>query len=37
MPIQEDATELYRRLIDGWDAHDAAAVAAAIASDGLVM
>jgi uncharacterized protein (TIGR02246 family) len=37
MPIEDEVTELYGRLIDGWNAGDAAAIAAAIANDGLVI
>jgi uncharacterized protein (TIGR02246 family) len=37
MPIQDEASELYRRLIEGWNANDAEAMAAPIAADGLVI
>jgi uncharacterized protein (TIGR02246 family) len=37
MPIQDQVSELYGQLIDGWNAHDAHAMAAPIAADGLVI
>ena len=37
MNAEDAATSLYRRLIDGWNAGDANAVAAALAADGLVV
>jgi uncharacterized protein (TIGR02246 family) len=37
MTIDDEVRDLYRRLVDGWNASDAAAMAAAIASDGLVI
>jgi uncharacterized protein (TIGR02246 family) len=37
MTISDEARDVYRRLIDGWNAGDADAMAAAIASDGLVI
>jgi uncharacterized protein (TIGR02246 family) len=37
MTIHGEVRQLYRRLIDGWNASDAAAMAAVVASDGLVV
>jgi uncharacterized protein (TIGR02246 family) len=37
MPLQDEVSELYRRLIKGWNANDADAMAAPIAADGLVI
>src|SRR5690242_5987846 len=37
MPFKHEVSELYRRLIEGWNAYDAEAMAAAIAADGLVI
>lgn len=37
MPLQEEVSELYRRLIDGCNANDAPAMAAPVAGDGLVI
>ena len=37
MSIQSEVNELYRRLVDGWNAGDAAAMAEAVASDGLLI
>jgi uncharacterized protein (TIGR02246 family) len=37
MPIEDEVNELYRRLVDGWNAGNAAAMAETIASDGLVI
>lgn len=37
MPSEEEVTRLYGRLIDGWNANDAVAMAAAVANDGLVI
>src|SRR5690242_13523887 len=37
MTIDEEARDLHRRLIDGWNACDAQAMAATIASDGLMI
>jgi uncharacterized protein (TIGR02246 family) len=35
--LRDEVSELYRRLIEGWNANDAEAMAAAIAADGLVI
>jgi len=35
--MDDDVTELYRRLIAGWNAHDAAAMAEPLAADALVI
>jgi uncharacterized protein (TIGR02246 family) len=37
MPIEDKVTELYGRLIDGWNASDAVAMAAPLANDALVI
>jgi uncharacterized protein (TIGR02246 family) len=37
MSLEDDVTELYRRLIAGWNFADADAMAASVASDGLVV
>jgi uncharacterized protein (TIGR02246 family) len=37
MPIEAEVSELYRRLIEGWNANDAEAMAGPIAADGLVI
>jgi uncharacterized protein (TIGR02246 family) len=37
LSIEQAATSLYRRLIDGWNAHDAEAMAAPVAPDGLMI
>jgi uncharacterized protein (TIGR02246 family) len=37
MSFEREVSELYRRLIEGWNANDAEAMAAAIAADGLVI
>ena len=37
MSIEESVRDVYRRLIDGWNASDAGAMAAAVASEGLVI
>ena len=37
MSIDEPVRDVYRRLIDGWNANDAGAMAAAVAADGLVI
>ena len=37
MTTHDEVHELYHRLIDGWNASDAGAMAAVIASDGLVI
>jgi uncharacterized protein (TIGR02246 family) len=37
MGIEDEVKDLYRRLIDGWNANDAVAVAAPLASDALVI
>jgi uncharacterized protein (TIGR02246 family) len=37
MGTEEAVAEVYRRLIDGWNANDANALAAAVADDGLVV
>ena len=37
MSIEDEVTALYNRLIEGWNASDAVAMAAPLASDGLVI
>ena len=37
MQLEDEIRELYARLIDGWNANDAAAMAAALANDALVI
>lgn len=37
MPIEDEVRELYGRLIEGWNASDAGAMAAQLANDGLVI
>jgi uncharacterized protein (TIGR02246 family) len=37
MSLEDDVADLYRRLIAGWNSADADAMAAAVASDGLVV
>ena len=37
MSLEESVRDVYRRLIDGWNANDAGAMAAAVASEGLVI
>ena len=37
MSLEESVRDVYRRLIDGWNANDAGAMAASVARDGLVI